>query len=480
METSPRQLHIFFFPLMAQGHIIPILDMAKLFASRGLKTTIITTPLHAKRHYNTIQTNKDLGIEIQVLVIKFPSHEIGLPEGCESIDLATTPEMHEKFFKATTMLDQPLELLLRKHRPDCLVVDVFFSWASDVAAKFGIPRIVFHGIGLFALCASLSVVRYEPHEEVESDSEAFVIPNLPDEIKMTRKQLPPYVRRNASTEYSRLYKDGKESEVRSFGVIVNSFYELEQAYADHYRRVFGRKAWNIGPLSMFNKVEVRDKLLREREGSIDRHECLKWLDTKKPNSVVYVCFGSMTKFTDAQLIEIALGLEASRQQFVWVVKKGKDEEDGREEWLPDGFEKRMKGKGLLIRDWAPQVLILEHEAIGGFVTHCGWNSTLEAVCGGVPMVTWPVSAEQFYNEKLVTQVLGIGVPVGAQKWAKLVGDSVKKEAIEKAVVRIMEGEEAEEMRSKARELGKTARRAVQEGGSSYSDLSALIEELMSL
>ncbi|XP_015892856.3 UDP-glucose flavonoid 3-O-glucosyltransferase 7-like [Ziziphus jujuba] len=484
MGSSSPQLHIFFFPLMAQGHIIPVIDMAKLFASRGLRTTIVSTPLNAQLHSNKIQRIKDMGIEIEVVLIKFPASEVGLPEGCESSEMATTPEMQQKFFKATTMLENQLERLIHEHHPHCLVADVFFPWATDVAARFGIPRLVFHGIGFFSLCASLSVLMNKPQKKVLADSEPFDVPKLPDEVKLTRNQLPTYAEGNGDTEFSRLFKEGKESELKSYGVIVNSFYELECAYADHYRQVLGRKAWHIGPISLFNKTIGKDNESRGMEASIDCHDddqyCLKWLDSKKPDSVVYVCFGTMSKFNDSQLLEIAEGLEASGQNFIWVVRKDKAEELRKEEWLPEGFEKRMEGKGLIVRGWAPQVLILDHEAVGGFVTHCGWNSTLEGVSAGVPMVTWPMWAEQFYNEKLITQILGIGVGVGAKKWARLVGDSVKREAVEKAVIRIMVGEEAGEIRSKARGLGKMARRAVEEGGSSNSDLNSLIEELRSL
>ena len=122
------------------------------------------------------------------------------------------------------------------------------------------------------------------------------------------------------------------------------------------------------------------------------------------------------------------------------------------------------------------MLILDHEVVGGFVTHCGWNSTLEGVTAGVPMVTWPVTAEQFYNEKLVTQVLKNGISVGALQWIRMVGGDIKRQAIQKAVRQIMVGEEAEEMRSKAKVLGEMARGAIDEGGSSYSDLNTLIEE----
>ncbi|KAJ6409581.1 hypothetical protein OIU84_009139 [Salix udensis] len=184
----------------------------------------------------------------------------------------------------------------------------------------------------------------------------------------------------------------------------------------------------------------------------------------------------MVSFSASQLKEIAKGLEASGQQFIWVVKNTINSQE-EEAWLPARSEKRMEGKGLIIRGWAPQVLILDHEAIGGFVTHCGWNSTVEGIASGVPMATCPLSAEQFYNEKLVTQILKIGIRIGVQEQALSGGDRIKSEALEKAVSQLMEGEEAEEMRSRAAAFGKMARKAVEEGGSSYSDLNALIDEL---
>ncbi|KAM1794574.1 hypothetical protein ACFX11_035035 [Malus domestica] len=128
-----------------------------------------------------------------------------------------------------------------------------------------------------------------------------------------------------------------------------------------------------------------------------------------------------------------------------------------------------------------QLPILEDEAIGGFVTHCGWNSILEGVSAGVPMITWPVGAEQFYNEKLITQVLRTGLVVGSQQWTSFADKkkeaSVKREAIEKAITQVMVGDEADELRSRAKALEEMARRAVEEGGSSFSDLTALVEEL---
>ncbi|XVE93398.1 hypothetical protein REPUB_Repub01dG0188600 [Reevesia pubescens] len=282
---------------------------------------------------------------------------------------------------------------------------------------------------------------YEPHKKVGSDSEPFVVPNLPVDIKFTKKQLPDYMKEVVESEFTKMMKASKESEIKSYGVLVNSFYELEATYGDYYRNVLGRKAWHVGPVSLCNRA-TEDKAERGKRLAVHEQECLKWLDSKQPNSVVYISFGSMTSFTSAQLKEIAMALEASEQQFIWVVRRQKNNEE-EEDWLLEGFEKRME----------------------------------EGVSAGVPMVTWPVFADQFYNEKLLTQVLKIGVDVGVQQYVRTVGDFVKTESIEKAVKEIMKGDKAEEMRNRTKALAEAAKRAVERGGSSYSDLNALIEDL---
>ncbi|KAI6701360.1 hypothetical protein NL676_015684 [Syzygium grande] len=355
---------------MAQGHMIPMMDIAKTFATRGAKVTIIATPPYATLFSKRIERIHQLGLEFNIETVKFPSSEVGLPEGWENPDAITRSqnqvELLDKFRKTLSLLREPILHILEDHRPDCLVADLFFPWATDVAAQLKIPR-----------------------------------------------------------------------------------------------SVSGRKAWQIGPVSLCNRDTV-DKAMRAREASISSHECLRWLDSKRPNSVVYVCFGSVTKISSQQLVEIAKGLEASQQDFIWIVRKDEDEE---KDWLPEEFEERMGGKGLVISGWAPQLLILDHEAVGGFVTHCGWNSILEGVCASVPMVTWPMFAEQFYNEKLVTQVLGIGIGVGSKQYAEfgIGADVVGGDDIEKAVRRVMAGEEAEEMRRTAKVLGEMARKSVGEG-----------------
>ncbi|KAL2939360.1 Scopoletin glucosyltransferase [Bienertia sinuspersici] len=463
-----------FFPFMGHGHMIPVLDIAKLFvAHNNVKATIITTPLNAHTFTNNENNNK-----INVELFSFPAKEAGLPEGCESLDLSLGPASIYKFLKATTLLQEQLEQYLEKVRPNCLVADMFFPWATKSATKFSIPRLVFHGMSSFSLCAQEVIRLHEPFKKVSSDEELFVLPDFPHEVTLTRLQVPQDLLSEVETEHKRRMVEVKKSEVESYGVIVNSFYELEPDYAEFYRKDLGRRAWNIGPVSLSNRSN-KEKTNRGKQASINEHECLQWLDSKKPSSVIYICFGSTTRFITPQLHEIASAIEASSKEFIWVVRGSVVDNEKSEEWLPLGFEQRVKGKGLLIRGWAPQMLILGHEAVGAFVTHCGWNSTLEGISAGVPMVTWPVFAEQFYNEKLVTEIVKTGISVGVKKWSIMptVEDIMKSETIEKALRDVMEGKEAEERRIRAKKLKGMAQKAVEEGGSSHSDLNALINEL---
>nr|QSB46664.1 anthraquinone glycosyltransferase [Rubia yunnanensis] len=471
-----QQLHIFFFPMLAHGHMLPILDMAKAFSSRAVTSTIITTHLHVPMFQKAIQNS----VDISVRGITFPAAASGLPEGIESVEMVKSEEMFAKFFLGTTKLRGELENLLEELRPDCLVADMFFPWASDAAAKFDIPRLIFHGTSTFAMSVGESLRRNRPFDGVSSDSEPFIVPELPHEIKMTRGQVSLFDRKKheVETEFSKLFKDVKASDSNCYGLINNSFYEMEPDYVEYYTKKLGRRTWHVGPLMLCNNDADGEKAERGKKSTIDEDDVIQWLDSKPQNSVVYVCFGSVSIMTRAQLQEIARGLESSGQDFIWVIRKCVDEEDS-EKWFPKGFEDRIKanGKGLIVNGWAPQILILNHESVGAFVTHCGWNSTLESVSSGVPMITWPMFAEQFLNEKLLTDVLKIGVAVGATQWSRVSVEVLKGEKLAEAVARVMVGDEAVAIRARAKEMKDSARAAVEEGGSSFNDLDSLIREL---
>ncbi|XVE55849.1 hypothetical protein DITRI_Ditri03aG0190400 [Diplodiscus trichospermus] len=352
--------------------------------------------------------------------IKFPFEEVGLPEDSENFSSATSIELAGKVVMAFLMLQTPMEKVIGENRPGFLVADFHYFWASDLALELGIPRLVFHPRSYSAFCAEHSISTYAPHKKVQSDKELFVLPGLPDEIQMTSLQLPDWIRK--PDYYTEIINKIEASEKNSYGILVNSFYELEKDYAHHYKNVVGNRA----------------------------------------------CY---------YRIQIALALESLDQTFIWVVREADSANDTK--WLPERFEGKMRerNKSLIIRgSWAPQLMILDHPATGGFLTHCGWNSILESINLGVPMVTWPLSAEQFYNEKLVTRVLRIGVEVGVESWTPSATASrsfVEGEKIEKAVSKLMtSGEEAVERRKRAKEFSDAAKGAVKEGGSSSSNLTA--------
>lgn len=474
---DPRPLKIYFLPFLSPGHLIPLSEMARLFAVAGEDVTIITTPANANLLHHSLSTH----------LVEFPSKEVGLPAGLENYFSVNDIETAKKLFIGMTLMQSQITKFIVSNPPDCIISDMHYPWTADTAAGLRIPRLAFSGYCIFAQ-SLLEALRSpnSPHRFVESDYDPFEIPGLPDRVVITRSQLPDYIQ--TPSGYTQLVEQWREAELKSYGILVNTFCELEPDYTEYYARIMGHKVWQIGPAGLIHRNAV-EKVERGHKTVVGQHECLDWLGSKEPGSVLYVCFGSGCQFPDEQLYEVASGLASSDTQFIWVILgKDKDKDPGSdtEKWLPGGFEEMSKetGRGMIIRGWAPQVLILDHPSVGGFMTHCGWNSTMEAISAGVPMVTWPLYSEQFLNEKLVTQVLKIGVEVGAQDWSLWVDAGKKvmrREKIETAVRRVMDGgDEAMEMRKKAKELGEKARNAVKEGGSSHRNLMALIQDLRRL
>lgn len=469
---------------MAQGHMIPMIDMARLFAKRGVNVSLVTTPHNAARFATIIDRAAEAGLPIRLVPLPFPCQEVGLPMGCENLDIVPSRDLIRNFYKAIDKLQEPLEEYLQEQQPlpSCIISDKCLYWTAQTARKFRIPRIVFHGMCCFSLLSSHNVRLYSAHNSVASDSEPFVVPGMPLKFEITRAQLPgSFV---TLPDLDDIRCEMREAESTAYGVVVNSFNELEHGCAEEYQRALDKKVWCIGPVSLCNKENL-DLFERGNKASIDDKQCLGWLDSMKPRSVVYACLGSQCRLVPSQLIQLGLGLEASKHPFVWVVKTREENFHEVEKWLlEEKFEERIKGRGLLIKGWAPQVLILSHPAIGGFLTHCGWNSTIEGLCFGVPMITWPLFAEQFFNEKLIVEILRIGVRVGVDvpvRWGEeeKVGVLVNKDQVEMALDILMDGgEEGEERRKKALELGEMARRSMEEGGSSHSNMSLLIQDII--
>ncbi|XP_042943598.1 UDP-glycosyltransferase 73C11-like [Carya illinoinensis] len=481
MASPAHKLHFVLFPLMAQGHMIPLIDIAKLLAQRGMIVTIVTTTHNAARFHTSIARAVESGLRIQVIQLQFPYEEAGIPKGCDNLDKLPSLGLAINFFTSTSMLRHPVEKLFEDLAPppNCIISDMCLPWTLDIARKFHIPRFSFLGVSCFCLLIFHVLRVHNIHAKISSQSEYFVLPGLPDHFEFTKSQLP-FPEDPKMKEFS---GQMAAADLASQGVIVNTFQELEPAYAKEYRKAREDKVWCIGPVSLCNK-DYLDRAERGNKASIEEYQCLKWLDAQEPCAVVYACLGSLCNLIPSQLIELGLALEESNKPFIWVLRGAENSEE-LEKWiLEDRYEERIKGRGLLIWGWAPQLLILSHPSVGGFLTHCGWNSCIEGISAGVPMLTWPLFGDQFMNEKLVVQVLKIGVRVGVEdpvNWGEeeKTGVLVKKEDVKGAIERLMnEGEEREERRTKVREMGEMAKRAVEDGGSSQVEMTMLIRGIM--
>lgn len=472
-------------PFMAPGHTIPMIDMAKLLAKRGLHVTIILTHLDATRFTPQINRAAHSGLSIRLLTIPFPCQEAGLPPGCESVDLLPSYDLMANFIAATNMLQKPLEEMLNQliPAPTCIICDKHLPWTLETCRRLQIPRIIFDGMSCFTQLVTHNLYSSKAHETVPPN-QPFVVPGLPDRVEFTRTQLPGLFN-PGSTNLADFREQVMKTELHAYGVVVNSFEELENRYVDEFRKLKNGRVWCIGPLSLCSSDDL-DRIQRGNQASIDYDQCLKWLDDRDPGSVVYACLGSLGRLSRPRFIELVLGLEASRHPFILVMQGGERFAEI-ERWIRDeGIEERCGERALLVRGWAPQVLILSHPAVGAFLTHCGWNSTLEGISAGLPMVTWPIFAEQFFNEKLVVQILETGVRVGAGGTVYL-GEEEKPEVkvtrgvVEEAVRRVMDERGGGcERKQRARRFGEMARRSVEEGGSSWINTVLLIQEIEQL
>nr|GMC86209.1 UDP-glycosyltransferase 73C3-like [Ipomoea batatas] len=492
-NQSRQQLHFMVLPMMLPGHMIPLIDFATMLARcDGVIVTILTTPVNAKRFRPALDRERQCGFEIREHELRFPCVEAGLPEGCENGDLIPKGQnLAANFMAAVGMLRPQVEEAVKQSKPppSCIVSDMLLTWTAEVSAGLNIPRLVFNGSCCFSDVCEARISDSEILGEVSSEREQFTVPEVPHNIQVCKSQVEGCtIDPNVSDDDPRKQWSVKirQTSKSAYGVIVNSFDELEPDYAKEYRKMHHGRVWCVGPVSLCNQ-NYQDQSLRgyNNNNYSDQQECLKWLHLQAPGSVVYVSLGSMAALSPRQMAELAMGLESSKRPFLWVLGKRGKNIDAFEDWnVSSRFEQRNRGRGLLVRGWAPQVLILSHTSIGGFLTHCGWNSTLEAISAKVPMVTWPLIAEQFLNEKLIGEVLGIGVSLGLKMSVDWTGEDkddvvmVKKEEIKEAVDKIMD-EGGIEMRRKVRELGEMAKKAVQKGGSSQLNLISLVQNVSS-
>ncbi|KAJ6359176.1 hypothetical protein OIU76_000820 [Salix suchowensis] len=279
MASQSHQLHFVLFPLIAQGHLIPMFDTARMLARHGVIVTIVTTQLNAKRFAIPLARAAEAGLQIRAVEIQFSCQETGLPNEIENFDMLPSLGLGYELFMAANTLQEPVERLFEglTPRPSCIISDMCLPYTSNVATKFGIPRISFNGFSCFCTLCLHNIQIYEALESVSSESELFVVPGLPDHIELASNQLP-----SAMIDVKDFSAKVSDAEMMRYGFIINSFEELEPAYVQEYKRATGGKVWCVGPVSLSNKDDM-DKVHRVLKigVSVGSQVTLKWGEEEK-------------------------------------------------------------------------------------------------------------------------------------------------------------------------------------------------------
>lgn len=358
-----------------------------------------------------------------------------------------------------------------------IVSDFFLGWTRDLAEELGIPRLTFCPSGAFGTSEFYTLWRDAPRNPNPGDPGFGVrFPGIPGEPVIPWWQVSHVYRGvegkgEEGREEWEFFRDCVRKNLESDATIINSFEGFERAFVEYLKREMGNeRVWTVGPLLPVEEEDLNSMAKRGGENSVPTEEVLEWLDRRKACSVLYVCFGSRASLSGDQLRALAAALESSGVDFVWAFRESDRANAGT---IPEGFEDRVEGRGLVIRGWAPQLAILRRSATAAFLTHCGWNSVLESIAAGVMMVGWPQGADQFVDARLIQEV-GAGLKVrvdgpenvpGSEELARLLKESVREDRPE---------------RIRVRELQVAAKVAVKEGGSSHKNLEQLVSYLRQL
>ncbi|CAM6091013.1 unnamed protein product [Calypogeia fissa] len=351
--------------------------------------------------------------------------------------------------------------------PRCMIADQFSGWARSWATKLHIPRFVClaspttFGYACYNLTANLENGLLER-------GEADPVMDLPGIPPVRLGDLPKghHLMLNCADSF-----DGAE------GILINTFYDLEAPAIDAFRAQIKNKGLKVPKLLPIGPMLPSEFFTGDVFKGVSRDSvCINWLDARPKASVVYIAFGSMKGLSPPQILELAKALEESHESFLWVLQI-KDKSVDVLTLLPPGFQERTKDRGLIFPGLAPQLQILSHPATGGFVTHCGWNSSLESISRGIPMIGWPQGAEQ----KLCCRVLVDQARVATEIRPGLDGsaDFVTSPEIVSAVNVLMKQEEGQELKKSVVKLQSRARAAVAPGGSSAESYKQLVETILS-
>ncbi|KAG8367875.1 hypothetical protein BUALT_Bualt16G0118100 [Buddleja alternifolia] len=447
------QVVVLMVPFPAQGHLNQLLQLSCLISSHGLPVYYVGFAIHnrqAKTRANGLNASDVAKIHFHDI----PTSPFDSPPPNPNSSNKFPEQLHPAW-EATLNLRKPIgcyiEEISKKARRVIVVHDPMMAVVvQDVNTIPNAESYTFNCLSAFSKIPFLwralgKQVPIEHLKELPSFTDGF-----PDKV---------------------LDLVALQSEPSSYraGDLYNTCRLIEAPYLDLLEKeeiIGNRKSWAIGPI-------LPAKLSLERQ-----HKCLEWLDKHEPKSVIYVSFGTTTSLSDEEIKELALGLEQSKVKFLWVLRdadKG-DVFDGkvRRAELPEGFEERVEGVGMVVRDWAPQPEILAHSSTGGFMSHCGWNSCIESITMGVPMAAWPMHSDQPSNTILITEILKMGLIVSECTQRR---ELVKASTIQNVVERLMVSEEGDEIRKRAEKLAATVRQATQEGGASRLELDSFIAHI---
>ncbi|XP_047312873.1 UDP-glycosyltransferase 83A1-like [Impatiens glandulifera] len=441
--------HILVLPFPVQGHIMPLMELSQTLATHGCNITFVN-----------IETNHRL------IAAAVSDDDVGLNP---RIRLAFVPGKEESFMKIGEVITRSkLEDLIRQiengdddddhhhHGPITgFVVDDAMGWALALGLEMGIKTAVFTPYPALTLFIISNIQKLiddgiideegNPLKETVEFSPTLPAFNVKDFI--WRRFETAAVQKSIFN----LFKDGMETAKLAQWTIINTSRSIEPAALS-----LVPQARAIGPLISTNRL-----------GSLMHAELdasLKWLDQQPPNSVIYASFGSTTIFSHDQFHHLAIGLELTNMPFLWVIRPGSV--NGSELDYPEGFLDRVGSRGKVVR-WAPQEKVLGHPSVACFFTHCGWNSTIEAVSNGVPLVCWPYFGEQFMNQSYICNVWRVGLGF-ERKDEEIVSKEEIKEKIETLV-------SDKSFKDRALELKESTLASVKENGSSNKNLLDFIE-----
>lgn len=474
------KLELVFISTPGIGNLVPVFEFAHLLVDHDprFSATILIVTMPQRPLVNTYVQSRAAAPASNIRLIDLPAVEPPSPDQFQTsiAYISLLIEKHRPHVKhAITDLMAAATESASNHSPSRvagLFIDMFTTSMIDVANELGIPCYLYFSspatfLG-FMLHLPILDSKLNPTDLSGLDSE-LVLPEFVNPVPLS--VLPPSVLKKEGyawfLHHARRYVETK-------GIIVNTFVELEPYSVNGVCSRQVPPVYPIGPvLDLAGPAQWHPDQVHHRK-------VMTWLDDQPPSSVVFLCFGSMGSLSGAQVKEIAIGLERTGLHFLWALRGPPKtllhlptDYENPKEVLPNGFLERTAGVGLVC-GWVSQVSILAHKAIGGFVSHCGWNSILESLWHGVPIATWPVYAEQQMNAFQMVRELGLAVEITLDY--KGGSDLVVAEEVERGIKRLMDGDD--EVRRKVKEMGTKSRMAMKENGSSHSSLGALIGELV--